>query len=370
MLNGLLSMLNKKWLTHCPEGADGGGVNASWAAIRVNTSRLPKAFREKFRLGDRAIKQDRIGGAIADHTTYEVGHVGNDSDPILINGIIDESEGDVKIMCFDLAISDQVTLIKAISEKKREGNHIECFLKDFTKKQKLFENDGCAFVIYLEVGDGIYWRPERFERLIIARNGEIEKSLVCGENRVLGKGRAFDQSTFLWEKLEAKMKNIGVVLLNMVRIVGDYCISDDDNIQNELKTNRDFCDAFYQGKAKIIVYHKAVQSLTLLCFEQHDERVAAIDRKRYFFLKSKNAIGFAIFALIFHIANRVLVPIPLLGRYLGIVCGFVATIAAGMSLYRSYQLLPMQWQIGVNNFINKKIISRLPVWLMQRGKIK
>jgi hypothetical protein len=368
MLNGLLSILNRKWLT--PKGADEAGVGVSWTTIRVNTSRLPKAFREKFRLGDRAIKQDEIDDAIAGNTTYKVGHVGNDRDPILLNGVIDESEGDIKIMCFDLAIPDQVALMEAVGGKEKDGNRIENFLQNFTEKQKLSENNSCEFVMYLEVGDGIYWHPERFERLIIARSGEIEKNLICGENKFLRNEEDFAPSMFLWGKFEVKMKNIGMTFLNMVRTIGNYCTSDDGNIQNELKTNREFCDTFYRGKAKIIVYHRAVQSLTLLCFEQHDERVAAIDRKRCFFLKSKNVTGFAIFTLIFYIADRTFTPIPLLGGYLGIICRFVATVTAGMTLYRGYQLLPIQWQTSVSNFISKKIVPHLPAWLAQRKRTK
>ncbi|MDR2371639.1 MAG: hypothetical protein LBD60_00645 [Puniceicoccales bacterium] len=370
MLSGLLSILNGKWLTHCPEGVDEGGMDVSWSAIRVNTSRLPRAFREKFRLGGRMIKQDEVDDATAGNATYKVSHVGNGGDSTLLNGVIDESEGDIRIMCFDLAIPDQVALVEAVSGKEKDGNRVESFLKNLTKRQELSENSGCGFVMYLEVGDGIYWRPERFERLIIAHDGEIKKNLVCGKNKILRNGEDFDPSAFLWGKFEAKMKNIGVTLLSMVRVVSDYCISDDDNIQNELKTNCEFCDAFYRGGAKIIVYHRAVQSLTLLCFEQHDERVAAIDRKRCFFLRSKSVVRFAIFALIFYIADCAFTPIPLLGGYLGIVCRFVATVTAGMAFYKGYQLLPTRWRTSVSSFISKKIISRLSVWFTQRKQTK
>jgi hypothetical protein len=39
---------------------------------------------------------------------------------------------------------------------------------------------------------------------------------------------------------------------------------DDSNSQSELQINREFCDTLYEGKAKIVVYHRAVQPLRLL----------------------------------------------------------------------------------------------------------
>ncbi|MDR2812967.1 MAG: hypothetical protein LBB05_04250 [Puniceicoccales bacterium] len=377
MLSYLLSIFKGKWLTHYQTKARETGAVSSSAAIRVNTSRLPKAFREKFRLGKCGIKQDRESGIISGNAPYEIGYAKTNSEQILPNGVIDESEGDIKIMCFNLELRDQTALMEAIQNdrKTKNGNSVESFLKNFTKKsltgkQKLSKNEKGESVMYLEVGNGVYWHLERFERLIVAQDGEIKKNLVYGDNRIGNGGKIFDRPTSLRGKFEAKMRNIRAEIWNGVRVIGDYFASDDSNIQNELKTNYEFCDAFYKGRAKIIVYHRAVQSLTLLCFEQHDERVAAIDRKRDFFVKSKNIIGFAMCSLIFHVTNHVVSSIPFLGNYLGMICRFVTVVTIGMALYRSCQLLPVPWRVSMSNFVDTKIGPHLPIWRMWRKRVK
>ncbi|MDR1906841.1 MAG: hypothetical protein LBQ03_01315 [Puniceicoccales bacterium] len=362
MLSGLLSVFNGKLSPHFI--TETAKAISSSATIRVNTSRLPKAFREKFRLGDHGIKQDRGDNAVSNNTPYEISPMQANGGQVSPSGIIDESEGDIKIVCFNLELQDQMTLIDAIqnNEKEKNGNNVEKFLINLTKKHatgKLSEGKDHAFVMYLEVGDGVYWHSELFERLIIARNGKIEKNLAYGDKTVEDNRRKWNQDSDLWGRLNAGIQRVSKALRNVKKTIRDYIMLDDSNIQNELKTNREFCDAFYEGKAKIIVYHRAVQSLTLLCFEQHDERVAAIDRKRNFFMKSKSAMGFVICALIFHIINHIIHPIPFLGSYLSVICNFVATVAAGMALYKGYQLLPMQWRMGIGNFVNTKIVSRL-----------
>ncbi|MDR1591092.1 MAG: hypothetical protein LBR92_03835 [Puniceicoccales bacterium] len=358
MLSDLLSILNGKWLAN--RQMEIGETKENYSSmIRINTTRLPRAFREKFRLGGRGIKQDEV--SIAADGTYKIAHIRDNSEKFLPNGVIDESEGDIKIMCFNLEIHDRTALMEAINGGKKRKNNIEIFLENFTKKQPLSEDSDRKFVMYLEVGGGVYWHSELFEKLIIARDGKIEKSLVCGENKIKNIEKRFDQSTFPLINFETKMKNIGAELLNAVRAIGDYFKSDDGNIQYELQTNRNFCDAFYNGKAKIIVYHRVVQSLTLLCFEEHDKRVAAIDRKRHFFVKSKNVTGFVVCMLISYAALPLFNSIPLVGQYLGVVCRFIATVTAGIALYKVCQLLPEQWQVRMRSFINQKIIPHLPL---------
>jgi hypothetical protein len=375
MLSGLLPVFREKRLIHWQTGTEEAEAISSSAAIRINTSRLPKAFREKFRLGNRGIKQDRVDGSISDDTSHEMGYSRANGEHVLPSGIIDESEGDIRITRFDLELRDQMALVAAIqnNRKTENGDCIESFFENFTKKPIPVgrkSSKKCKFVMYLEVGDGVYWHLERFERLIIARDGEIEKSLVCGGKGVENGGENFDQSTSLRGKFEAKIRHIGVKFRNGMMAIGDYFASDDSNIQNELETNHEFCNAFYEGEAKIIVYHRAVQSLTSLCFERHDERVAAIDRRRDFFIRSKSVIGFAICALVFYIIGHMVSPIPLLGNYLGMVCRLIATVTMGMGLYRGYQLFPMPWQVGMGNFMGTKIGSHLPVFRIWRRRVK
>jgi hypothetical protein len=369
MLSCIFPAFREKWLVCRQAGMDETEAISPSVAIRVNTSRLPRAFREKFRLGDRGIRRDGEGVVVSGSAFQGGEDTLVNGERILFSGIIDESEGDIRITCFNLELRDRMALMEAIRSngKNKNGDSIKNFLKNFTKKsisagQKLLENGKCKFVMYLEVGDGVYWHVERFERLIIVRDGEIEKNLVCGGKVMVNGEKKFDQLTTSRKKFEAMVRNIGAKLVHGIMAIGDYFTSDDGNIQNELKTNREFCDAFYGGEAKIIVYHRAVQSLTLLCFEQHDERVAAIDRRRDFFLRSKSAMGFAMCALIFYIIGHAVNTVPPLGNNLGIVCRFVAAVTMGVALHKGYRLFPMPWRMGVGNFMGTKIGPHLPFW--------
>jgi hypothetical protein len=236
-------------------------------AVRCDTSRLPQYFREKFEIG---------------------------------NYKIDESDGDIRIDCCRMGIRDQQKFIESVQDEK-----ILAFWRNFTLNYK---NET---IIYLEIGGGTYFFPELFEKLVIIRNGKIERNL---------------EHNCKWK-----------------------FIRNDQNIQAELRESVSLSEDFRRGKAKIFIYHKPCQSLTSLYFDQHDEAVAAIDFKRAIFRKYKSVLFFVAEVAALLGIGRILSNIPLLGHELSL---FVVFLGIGYLLYG--KVCPPK----IKNFIGKKFKKR------------
>jgi hypothetical protein len=295
MLNSLLSVIGIQASVDTEKKSITSNIT-----IKCDTSRLPEVFREKFRLGDYSIN---------------------------------ESDGDIRISPLDIDSEYRKTILDAIGEEKEFFN----FSKRKKKILELWENftlhSDTKTVIYLKVGGKTYFYPDLFERLIIAKNGIIEKDIRHGYRSILF-------SDFQEKKGWTS------------------CIKDDRNIHEELQSRIDLSKEFQNGALKIFVYHKLCHSLTSLYYDRHDDEVASINKKRAFAIRAKDTILWGSVCGIGVLLTNILGDIPLVGSLLNLG----VTFAGCMTLYKGYQLLcPKNIKATINTYLGEKIGSKIPI---------
>jgi hypothetical protein len=289
----LLTLLGNGAQVFAANGDEGNSPNTT---IKHDTTRLPAKFREKFRLGE-----------------Y----------------VIDESDGNIRIDRCDINGGEFQSLAQAIQDGK---------VLDFWTKYASKDSD--RTIIYLQVGDGVHYYPELFERLIIVRDKESSIDLQHGYRNPMG---SFGKSRGLTKY-----------------------IKDDRNIVQELSRNEDLSRAFQSGNAAIYVYHKACNVITSLHFERSEPEVSKIDSQRISLQRAKSlAINLGKWALIYKggmLLKGALSGLPIIGMT-GPVIGAVATYAGFTFLYQTYKLIcPASAKAKVNRFLEGKVDPRIPMF--------
>jgi hypothetical protein len=297
MLSHLLSFLRVGW--PAISNAEAAAADSRNFPIKVDTSRLPEAFRKKFQLGD-----------------YR----------------IDESNGDIRVKHFDMDPKNQRKMVDFLRSEHRLFNFLG-------RKENIREfwvayakNNPEKTVLYLEVGDRTYFFQELFERLMVIGGEGIQRDMRHGYRSPFGK---FGETKTLLCR-----------------------ISDDRNIREELRNNFKLSEYFRAGNVKIFIYHRAAHSLTSLYFDRHDDDVRAIDMRRAFFAGSKQA-GFWIMggAAGAFVGSTAVGAVPVVGS----VVSCATVFATSMALYRAYQLLcPATAREKISAFMHEKIEARAP----------
>ncbi|MDR0590255.1 MAG: hypothetical protein LBG09_00100 [Puniceicoccales bacterium] len=292
MLSYLLSFLRVGW--PAISNAEAAAADSRSFPIKVDTSRLPEAFRKKFQLGD-----------------YR----------------IDESDGDIRIKHFDMDPKNQQKMVDALRGEHRLFNfhgrkeNIREFWAAYAK------NNPDKTVLYLEVGARTYFFQELFERLMVIGGEGIQRDMRHGYRSPFGK---FSETKTLLCR-----------------------VNDDRNIREELRDSFKLSEYFRAGNVKIFIYHRAAHSLTSLYFDRHDDDVRAIDMRRAFFAGSKR-VGFWVMggATGAFVGGTAIGAVPIMGS----VVSCATVFATSMAFYRAYQLFcPAAAREKISTFVREKI---------------